>query len=49
MKDWENKVNSAILKKFDVDSKEVPIDILSDYILKTLKRYMVFIIIKWKS
>ncbi|PFO75678.1 hypothetical protein COJ86_03850 [Bacillus cereus] len=34
MKDWENKVNSAILKKFDVDSKEVPIDILSDYIFK---------------
>lgn len=32
MKDWYQKINSAILKKFDVESKNVPINILRDYI-----------------
>lgn len=33
-KDWEIKINSAILKKFELTSKEVPINILRKYISK---------------
>lgn len=33
-KDWHEEVNSAILRSFDIDSKEIPIDILREYITK---------------
>ncbi len=34
MKDWDLTVTSGVLRKFAIDSKQVPVDVLSMYILK---------------
>lgn len=37
-KDWYEELNSSILRRFDVDSNKVPINILRDYIAKNNDR-----------